>query len=710
MAAKRKKSAAKSAQMERPEVASDTSARGNADIVLEVRENYERGISSESENRRLLTEDLNFVFNAEDTNAQWDVAVLQARRARPSYTYNRCIQSVNMVTGDMRQVEPQIKVRAANKQSSVATATIWEGLVRGIENESRARRIYNEQFKLAVGGGYGIWRVVPEYCDDETLDQVLRIRGVPNPQTAFWNPEVQDPYLMDMQWGGFAESIGVDLYRELYPNFAPVTFSMNRDSKGWVTEKMVRIAEYFKRVKIGTKVIAQLDDGRVVDADQFEDLIEHMKEAGARVPEIKRKREVAKWGVRWWKVDGVNLLEGPITYEWKRIPIVRLPGRYVAIEGRKKCQSLIRHSKDAQRTYNLHRSTMIESAALTPRAPYLATPKMIKGYEEMWATANTANRPYLLYDPDPDAVEAGSPGRPTREPPPDVPAALVTLAQQDLGDLQASTGYFDASLGSQVNDSDRTSGEALIARQRRGDLGSFEFLDNLAGALEATYTHIIDMARTVYDTERVVRIVGPDAVEQFVKVNADPDNGQNIVYDLTKGAYDVTATVGPGYATARQDTLETLLEVTQAVPAIGQLAPDLIARNVDMPDADELARRARIPLIHQGIVKPTDEEKASLPPPPPPDPMQQAELARALALARRDTASAQVAESKANAGDIAISKMIYDAAGKHLANMVMAHRLGTDMAANLAERQVAASAQPGVPPAGLPGAPNSSNQ
>lgn len=709
MAKRAKKNQEEKPAIERPEVASDKKTSTNSDTLFEIRQNYARGSSSESENKRLLSEDLNFVFNAEDQNAQWDQIVLQARRSRPSYTYNRCIQAVNMVTGDFQQVEPQIKVRAGNKDSSVATATVWEGVIRGIEHDSRARRVYNKQFKHAVAGGYGIWRVTPEYCDDDSMDQVLRIKDVPNPQTAFWNPECEDPFLDDMTWGGFAESIGLDTYTVLYPEFNPQSFDMNRDSMGWYSSTHVRIAEYFKKVK-KKKTIAELSNGKVVNFDEMEEILEHMKAQGAAVPTVKRKRDVVSWQVEWWKVDGVNVLEGPITYDWKKIPIVRLPGRYIAIEGKKKCQSLIRHSKDSQRTYNLHRSTMIESAALTPRAPYMVTPKMIKKYEDMWATANTTNRPYLLYDPDDEAVKAGSPGRPTREPPPDVPEALVTLAQQDLADLQASTGYFDASLGSQANDSDRTSGSALIARQRRGDLGSFEFIENFAGALEVTYNRIIDMARTVLDTERVVRIVGPDAVEDFVKVNGPSEDG-NIVHDLTKGAYDVTCTVGPGYATARQDTLETMLEATAKVPAIGQVGADIIARSIDTPQADELARRLRIPLIQQGIVQPTPEEKAQMPPPPQPDPMQQAQVQRAQALAQRDTASAQIAQSKAAVGDIEIHKLIVDSAGKHLANIIASQKIGAnqaEMIADAAEAQAAAPASPNVPAA--PGAPQLPNQ
>ena len=49
----------------------------------------------------------------------------------------------------------------------------------------------------------------------------------------------------------------------------------------------------------------------------------------------------------------------------------------------------------------------IERAALTPKAPYLVTQTMIKGFEREWAQANVASRPYLPYNIDKAAIDAG---------------------------------------------------------------------------------------------------------------------------------------------------------------------------------------------------------------------------------------------------------------------------------------------------------------
>lgn len=645
------------------------------EILAELKKRYEIAAGAEAENRRLFSEDLRFVYqDTYDSDGQWDSAVLLMRRGRPSYTFNRVIGAVNLVLGDQRQTRPSVRIRASNKDASTETAAIYGGLVRDIEHCSGAESIYDSQFKNAVAGGYGAWRIIPEFEDDKSFNQVLRIKDIPNPLTVLWDPESTCPNKSDSMWCIVAERISKDKYKSLYPDFDPDSLAMSRDSRGWSTEQEVRIAEYFKKVPV-TKTIAELEDGRVVDYDaDYKQIMQQLAEThpDGNYTKIKRTRQVKTWAVEWYLCDGANVLQGPIVYKWKRIPVVRVPGRCVNIEGKQKVQSLIRHTKDPQRTYNYHRSTMVELAALTPRAPYIGTSKMFKGYEQMWATANTNARPYLVYDPDPDV-----PGeRPTREPPPDVPQAYLSLSQLDLGDIQAATGYFSASLGDTSDDGgDRTSGKALIARQRKSDLGSYEFIDNFGKALKVSTECLIDMIPTVYDTERVIRVIGSDGVEKYEQINKVTPNG--VMNSLKEGSYDCSVTIGPSYQTARQEMLATMLDAVGVMPQIAQVAPDLIMKNIDSPDTDELVRRLRIPLIQQGVIQPTPEESKKLPPAPQPNPEQQLELAHLQAKVRKANASAITAESQANAAPLETQKLQETIEHTRVDSALKAHQLAS---------------------------------
>ena len=650
------------------EAGSQDNGLKRTELLAKIYRRYAEGVGAFEENRRMHSEDLNFVYNSE-AMGQWDPVVLESRRGKPCYTFNRVIGPVNLVIADMRQTRPSVKVRPTSESASHAVADILEGLWRNIEEESRANTIYKNQYKFAVAGGYGALRLVPEYVSESSFDQILRIKDIPNPQTVIWDPECSDACAGDAMWCMIGERVSKEKYRSMFPDAEDtvgVTFPISRDSYGWFTDKEIRIVEYMEKCPY-KKTIALLDNGNVVDYDPA---IEAHMEGVAGAPKIIKKREVLKWRVMWVKCDGGQILEGPIFYNWERIPVVRMPGRYINIEGRKKLQSLVRHSKDAQRSYNSRCSDMIERSALMPKAPYLVTEKMVKGYEQQWAQANTSPRPYLPYNID-DKAEGGMPFRVAAL---DVPQGAIALAQQAQNDIQATIGYFDPALGN-AEDMNRVSGKALVQHTRRSDLSSFEFIDGFGDALQLLCEMAINMIPTIYDTERVERIVGRDDVEKMVTVNQQTDDNQ-VINDLKEGSYGCTVTIGPSYQTARQETLQTLIDAAHTIPLVAQFAPDLIAKNIDTPDSDELTRRLRIPLIMQGIIKPTDEEKGNLPPPPQPDPLKVAELQREQALAQRDSAQAQITSAKAQDLDLEHNKLIYGVAGEHLNNMVMAQKLG----------------------------------
>jgi hypothetical protein len=664
-------------------------------LLSRIRNFYDEGVGAWEENRRMHSEDLNFIYNAE-AMGQWDPVVLQNRRGKPCYTFNRCLQPVNMVVADMRQTRPAGKVRPASDGASEAVSDIFAGLCRSIEQCSRADQIYKEQFKFAVAGGFGAWRIMPTYMQDDgkgAFDQVLRVINISNPQTVVWDPQCAYACAGYANRCIVAERISDENYEALYPEGNMTSLNVSRDSYGWYTDKEVRIAEYFERVP-REKWIAKMTDGTVREYDaDLKATEKHLEEHGltheksgvTRIATNKKNgkpmiRKTTKWQIMWAKIDGSTVLEGPYYYDWKRIPVVRCPGRYINIEGRKKFQSLIRHSKDAQRSYNSRASDMIERSALLPKAPYLVTEAMIKGYENEWNQANVASRPYLPYNVDAKAPDGGMP---FRTQPLDLPQGAMALAQMSIQDIQATIGYFDPALGN-AEDMNRVSGKALVQHTKRSDLGSFEFIDGFSSALQLTWEMFVDMIPSVYDSERVERIIGPDNVEKMVEINKEHHLTGDIINDLSEGAYDVEVTIGPSFQSARQEALDTLISFAEAMPNAAPVIGDLIAKNIDSPDAQEMANRLRIPLIQQGIIQPTEKEKAAgvgaqkNKQQQMQEQQQQLEMQLLQGKTQKMTADAQIAQSRAQVSPLEQNKIQYEVAGKHLANIKLAHEIGAD--------------------------------
>src|SRR5262249_13710471 len=140
---------------------------------------------------------------------------------------------------------------------------------------------------------------------------------------------------------------------------------------------------------------------------------------------------------------------------------------------------------------------------------------------------------------------------------------------------KATTSIFDPSLGVQSNE---IAGVAIRQRQSQSSLSNFHFIDNLNRAIRHCGEILVDLIPKIYDMPREVRILGEDRKQQIVRVNQRyvDEKGRDRCYDLARGKYDVTISVGPQYATQRQEAFSTLTQLAQAYPQLVQIAGDII--------------------------------------------------------------------------------------------------------------------------------------
>ncbi len=254
-----------------------------------------------------------------------------------------------------------------------------------------------------------------------------------------------------------------------------------------------------------------------------------------------------------------------------------------------KRRGIIRFAKDAQRAYNYGRSTQTEVTALQPKAPFIGTEKNFEQYDQIWSIANRKAFPYLPFTPDPS-----NGGVPPQRSSPAVSLSgvneTVALAAEDM---KAVIGIYDAGLGARSNE---TSGKAILARQREGDVGSFVYQDNWSRAIRHTAVILNDLIPHVYDAERTIRILGEDGREELIRINqAAPGDGmaetERVLNDVTLGAYDVVFQPGPSYSTRREEAREGMNAFMQSAPQAAALVLDLFAEAQDWPNAEKIGKR-----------------------------------------------------------------------------------------------------------------------
>lgn len=601
-------------------------------IHSDALDRYAAAYDADLPNRIMAEDDMRML-----TVDQWDEDARKVREAdnRPCVTVNGLSAIVRTVTGQIRDLNPAIRVLAADGAASTDTAEIMEGMIRSIEYAADAPSVYEAAAESAAACGIGHWRVRADYVDGATFDQELIIERIHNPFAVFWDPAAKDSTRKDARYCFIVEQMKRKDFESAYPKKSADGIGEEAaatDVLNWSTGDTVMVAEYFwveeKEYKIG--LIPESVDifGNPIPAQVVRDPKPPMN--------VTRTRTVKEPYVRWAKISGTDILEGPVDIPSRYIPVVSVTGEEWHVGDAIYRSSVVRFAKDAQRLYNYARSTAIEIMMLQPKAPYLATPQQVAGLEPIWNEANRKNRPYLLYNPDDNAPP------PSRVPPPIPSSAVIAETQIAAEDMKRTTGIYDASLGARSNE---TSGVAIQRRQSESQNSTSVYADNMVKAVVQTGKVLVDMIARVYDTKRVVRILGADDQEQMETINDvifGPDGAQP-VNDVTVGRYDVRISVGPSYATKRQEAREGMLGLLNAMPVVGQAAPDLIVRAQDWPDADKVADRVA-KILPPGIVEkddPTPEEQQAM--------MQQQQAAQQQEAARQQEAATAAREAEAKA-------------------------------------------------------------
>lgn len=588
------------------------------DILAEARAAFELAADAEAENRREALDDLRFARLGE----QWPEAVRREREreGRPCLTINRLPGFIRQVVNDARLNKPAISVHPVDDAADPETAEVFNGLIRHIEQSSDAEVAFDTALDFAVTCGLGYFRINTRYAADDSFAQDIAIERVANPFSIYGDPEGAAADSSDWNVAFVVDSLPRAAFAARWRGAEPSDWGAPGEGGGPDAER-VSVAEYWRRERV-TKTILALSDGQVVEQGLYEARKAMFDALGVKV--VGRPRGVASHRVTQRILSGAEVLE---TVDWagRFIPIVPVFGEELMVDGRRRLRSLVRDAKDPQRMFNYWRTASTELVALAPKAPFIGRKGAFDTDSAKWATANVQSHAYIEYD---------GPEPPMRQMFAGVPAGALQEALSASDDMKSTMGLYDASLGARSNE---TSGRAIMARQREGDVSTFHYVDNLNRAIRHAGRILLDLIPKVYATARVVRVLGPDGAPRNVGVGGASQGDASAalrkierIYDLGAGRYDLTVRSGPSFTSRREEAATQMIELIRAYPAAAPAIGDLLARNLDWPGADEVAERlaALLPPQTRGASPETEAAQAQL-----------VQLGQALAAARAEIAA-----------------------------------------------------------------------
>jgi len=642
-------------------------------LIKLARHRFSETLSNWSDIRRQAVNDQKY-YSGLQTDS--DIArSMRAKGGQPQIQVNMLPNFVQQVENSIRQQNIGLNVHPTDEDGTEETAKILQGIIRHIEHASQAKTAYlwAAGSHGALVPGFGFIKLDCAYCPPKngtpSFDQEIFIRGIKDPMTILPDYFAQQPDFSDSDFWFEFEEIDKDVYKERYSNSKlSGTYFKDWGSLGgsigasWISQNACKIVKYWYReatirhwalfedgtqgyldeygceindngeLEVVDKSLAdekfpkmELDD---IEKDAIARVVDSKTDPGAsqdeypntdamvpleRLAEVERMREVVEYEVKWILTNGFEVLDRG---DWNdsEFPFVGVVGKDQVIDGKRDMHGIVRYAKDPQKMVNFFTSQVVRRVDAANKSAWIASAESIpEPQRKHWDNSNLENRATLYYNAYDDQ------GR--QLPPPSRGDAIEPAVQQLMAgsmmfakNIQQTVGIFEAGIGQAMGD--RQSGDAIDSLAERGENANFHFSDNFVMSMKRLGCLILRLIPKIYDTPRVVRMVGLDDEAELVRINQMfGENGQVKLHDIKNaGCYDVVVDTGPTFATKKAQMVESMLKFAAIEPAMMPFLADLLAKNMDWDTTGAVSERIQMVQAQQYPWLHPADGQAKLPP------------------------------------------------------------------------------------------------
>jgi len=506
---------------------------------------------------------------------QWDSEVKNSRiqEGLPVVTLPVIQTYTNNIINPLR-INP-IGMRVSTDDEGAST--LLSGLLREIEEKSRAKEAYEQAHEHQVISGLGWIKVDLVYKNGTDLDQEIRIDIVRDQCSIMIDPLSKQSDGSDARYGAYVGFMNEDEAKEKYGEDIGQCFSsvdLYHSWSGTIPDNTVCELIYYKIDEAKTDKY-WYQDGTVSEGELVEGKV------------LVGQRKISKKTCKMYKFVGQKLVgeaELPLPY----IPLVPVYGdRLVSSEnGSSRLGGIVHWTQDSQRSINLYAANEKLQVAIAPKVPIMMVDGQKEGFEADWDNINNANPTTIEYNMIIDertGVVAPPPSRLGNEL--EIQSSINgrLQAQQDLG---RSAGIFDAKLGGQTVGPGMESGLAALNRSTNSEITTAHYTQNLQHSIEQVARICIHLIPYAYDTEKMVTFRDETGNKSRQMIDMSKVVTPGLIENM-----DIDFTAGPMLMSQRKEAVSTMIGVGQLMPDKMPVMADILMRNLDSPGSREIAER-----------------------------------------------------------------------------------------------------------------------
>ncbi|MEH6474471.1 MAG: portal protein [Sneathiella sp.] len=617
--------------------------------------------------QRKANEDMRFVHV---DGGMWEGHLESAYGERAKFEFDLASQYLSRFIGEWNENRVAVEFKPKDHKTSDDDSELMNGIHRADFGEYFGETAVDNAVDEASCCGFGAYMLTTCYedeSDDENDLQRIAWEDIHSAyNTVIWDGSAKKIDKRDARHCTLLEPFTEESFLEEWENSDPISAfepeSLRHLDSNLHSVDTIYVAQRYDVIKKYEDLFIYNDlengDQIRVYEDKHEKIKDELKEN--EFMKFVRKRRILRQSVEKTVFSGEKILEPSRRIAGKWIPIIPMYGHRVFFDGSERYRGLIRKIKDPLRLFNMQVSQLGENSAGNGQEIPIFAPEQMNNQEikEQWADKN--NKPYLLakpiYDADGNIVHMGPLGY---QKPAGIDQTTAALMQIVLQFLNEQTGG-----APQDTINPDISGKAINALAKRENMNTQNINDNIKNAIRWSGDVYLEMARDVYDSERMLNIIGRDGSEKSVQLFEtvlDEETGNLVNINRLDGKrFKTMADTGPAYETLREQTVEDLKGTLQALKDLGkgeQYADAIIAiilENISGVGLGPLKDLNRKLMLASGLVKPeTDEEKAMVAEMQQPKEDPQADLARAAAKQQEAEAASLTASAEQKTQDAA---------------------------------------------------------
>jgi len=588
--------------------------------ATETLTDFRKAYSAEYDLRQQVIADLEFALIP---GMQWAGSDAKQWANKPKPENNKLFKNIMAINGRFQEAEFGARISSASDEATDDDAETLQKLWRNDFNGSDGADALNKAFEEASFGGFGAFKVVAKYEDEEDPQdeqQYLSFEMIGSAASSvFFNAGALRRDKTDATQGWHLQRVNREKTEEEYGvDFSsfPAGTITNGDFSWMCGDggRDVYIAHYYELV---SKTIVEYSvydesgesllitkDGRKYTGPDGERIEKEDVDLILEVNEYDEKRRKVKF-VEYAIMSGDKYLTKPAKLPFKNIPLIPMYGYHHEINGIEFYCGEVCRQRDSQRFLNMGFGALMEilSEPQVAKPEYL--PEQMARHGQQRAEQSVINRPFLLSDPVRDAngniTHVGPIGR---YEPPEARSGLVTSLQFLSQNIQEQSANGQATLPS------NSSASAIQQVNERTDDAFLPLMTSASSSIRVACRTWIPAAQQLYFTNpRKRRGMEEDGSYTQVETMVQSYDRQRDVYGATKntarGRYDVSIKQGESYRTKKDAERSAAIEILQYADSgtpLGQMALLSAITNTTGEGMQDMRTLARIQQV-QSLVQ-----------------------------------------------------------------------------------------------------------